>query len=460
MRQVCKALRDLTHERLVWATRYAKMVEERQLPTPKIDPSLSTSYMEAAVRRNELVESAWRRGKPKMESLRPLILSGSWIYKDRMAFMIPGGQYLLIFVSNGAFMISLEEPSPTPVPFISLQGAEFESLDTYTSDWTTGRPDDGSLTFFATLKPRDDVLPARTFAFWSANFQISPPTQIYHGQLTVQGLPSNARTRNELFVYSTADQQHAIILDWRAMLQGVPFRYYAFRFDNRTESGQAEDLYDFCVLPNGCILVIDTYFSLHLFAPPRFETVTHLNQALPTEYATPIWQYPQEPIPGHSCSPSAVWPLPLCHPHADTDESNALIYSRATRCYRRLAIGPKGSRILDHRSLPDWSTFIPGRTRAVIVTLFDNGEGSRIGCISYATKSEDLGSTSPFYETFDLTTADLPGLPVGVGDTVLPNWLGRNFQTCFDEQSGRLCFVPRHTSHYAAEMIALVLDFV
>lgn len=218
-----------------------------------------------------------------------------------------------------------------------------------------------------------------------------------------------------------------------------------------------QDLWDFCVLPNGCILVIDTCFSLHLFAPPEFETVTHLNQALPTEYATPIWQYPQEPIAGHICNPSDLWPLPLCHPHADNHESNALLYSQARQCYHHLAMGPERPRVVDHRFLPDWSTFIPGRTRAVVVTSLEYEDGSRIGCISYATKSEDVGSTSPSYETFDLTTADVVGLDLGNGRRT--NRL-RDFRPCFDEESGRMCFVLTDTYNTSTEIIVLVLDFV
>lgn len=134
------------------------MIRHRQLPTSTVDHNLSQLSMEAAVRRDILIESAWRRASPKMESLRFVTLSTSdhdWIGDMQRGFMVPGGKYFLIFVSYGAYVLSLEELSRTPVPFISLQDVNMEGLDVGTCRWTTGRPDDGSLTFYAAIKPAD-----------------------------------------------------------------------------------------------------------------------------------------------------------------------------------------------------------------------------------------------------------------------------------------------------------------
>lgn len=93
-----------------------------------------------------------------MESLQFVTLSASdhnWIGDMRRGFMVPGGKYLLVFVSDRAYALSLEELSPKPAPFISLQDVNVEGLDIRTCRWTTGRPDDGSLTFYAAIKPAD-----------------------------------------------------------------------------------------------------------------------------------------------------------------------------------------------------------------------------------------------------------------------------------------------------------------
>lgn len=66
---MCKALRDLTHERAVWVRHYAEMVRDRQLPTPVLNRNLSQPSLEAAVRRSMLIEIACQRADPKMESL-------------------------------------------------------------------------------------------------------------------------------------------------------------------------------------------------------------------------------------------------------------------------------------------------------------------------------------------------------------------------------------------------------
>lgn len=134
------------------------MVRARQLPTPTVNHSLSQADMEAAVRRNKLIESAWLRASPKMESLRfvPLPASEhSWIGNIRRGFMVPGGKYFVIFVYDRACILSLEDLSRPPVPFITLQDVNLDGLDPMTCSWTTGRPDDGGITFYIAIRPID-----------------------------------------------------------------------------------------------------------------------------------------------------------------------------------------------------------------------------------------------------------------------------------------------------------------
>ncbi|KAG8894402.1 hypothetical protein FRC01_012997, partial [Tulasnella sp. 417] len=110
------------------------MVRARQLPTSMVDHNISQPYMEAAVRRNKLVESAWRRANPKMESLRFVTLPASehdWIGDIQRGFMVPGGRYFIIFVYDRGYILSLEELSEPLVPFIGLRDSDIslEGMD-------------------------------------------------------------------------------------------------------------------------------------------------------------------------------------------------------------------------------------------------------------------------------------------------------------------------------------------
>lgn len=462
MRQVCRTLRDLTHERSVWIPHYAEMVRERQLPTPMVNPNLSQDSMEAAVRRNKLIESAWRWANPKMESLRFVPLPASkhdWIERIRRGFMVPGGRYLLIFVSDRAFTLSLEELSGAPVPFISLQDVNLEGLDIRTCRWMTGRPNDGSLTFYIAIRPVDRSIQSWTYAFWSASFQASPPSQTYHGQFTIQGSPHNLRTKNELFMYNTANAEHIIVFDWRVMLQGGSFRYYAVRTQDRSRSdlSSRSGIRDFCLLPNGFILTIEYGSnSLSLFASPEFQTVDHLNQLLPMELAAPLWQYHHQSIGDHTCLPFEIWSLPLCHPYTDSDESSALICGLGPSCCYRVANGPEGPEILGHQSLPDGSRFIPGRTKAMVIMTLDAEDGLRIGCLSYAPRMELEGSSPQSYKTFDICTPQALGWEL----KGRPRPSLSSSQVYFDEESGRMCFLSMDTFLGRHEAGLFMLDFV
>ncbi|KAG8927653.1 hypothetical protein FRC01_007125 [Tulasnella sp. 417] len=329
MRQVSKALRDLTQDRSVWIPHYAQMVRARQLPTPMVDHNLSQPYMEAAVRRNKLVESAWRQANPKMESLQFVTLPGSehnWIGDIQRGFMVPGGRYFMIFSYDRGYLLSLEELSEPPVPFLSLRDVNLDGMDVTTCRWTTARPADGSLTFIASMRPADRAIQSWTFALRSASFQVSPPSQTYHGQFTISETPYNSQAKDELFIYNTGDTGYVIVFDWKALLQGGSFRYCALRIHNPDDVLQTRGIRDFCMLPNGCILAIEYGSdSLHLFAAPEFQTVSHLNQPLPTESATPLWQYHALMMDDHYCIPFEIWSLPLCHPRSDSDESGALL---------------------------------------------------------------------------------------------------------------------------------------
>lgn len=147
--------RDLTHERSVWTQHYAEMVRDRQLPTPLTDHNLSQHDMETAVRRNDLVESAWRRANPKMDSLRFVTLLASqynWVGDIRKGFMVPGGRYFLMFTFDGVYILSLEGPSQEPVSFINTTDVDLEGLVIERCSWNTGRPDDGSLTLYVAIE--------------------------------------------------------------------------------------------------------------------------------------------------------------------------------------------------------------------------------------------------------------------------------------------------------------------
>lgn len=157
---------------------YAEMVRARQLPTPTVNHSLSQADMEAAVRRNKLIESAWIRASPKMESLRFVSLPASehnWIGNIRRGFMVPGGKYFVIFVYDRACILSLEDLSRPPVPFITLQDVNLEGLDPVTCSWTTGRPDDGRITFYIAIRPTDRCVVSGAFPV--ITLMINPSSQ-------------------------------------------------------------------------------------------------------------------------------------------------------------------------------------------------------------------------------------------------------------------------------------------
>lgn len=123
-----------------------------------VNRSLSQPSLEATVRRNMLIEIACRRANPKMESLRSVTLPAAehrWTGDIRRGFMVPGGKYLVIFVPEGAYTLSLEEPCPKPISFLSLPHVELGGHDCSTFRWSIGRPDDGSLTLYAIIRPFD-----------------------------------------------------------------------------------------------------------------------------------------------------------------------------------------------------------------------------------------------------------------------------------------------------------------
>lgn len=458
MRQACKAFRDLTHERSLWIPRYAEMVRDRQLPTPMIDHSLSQASMELAVLQNDLVDSAWRRASPKMESLRFVALPISEHDRIRYiqrGFMVPGGRYFLIFVYDRVYIVSLQEPSGTPVSFINLRDVNMEGLDITTSNWKAERHDDGSLTLFVSIRPANRDANTTTYAFWSADLHVSTPTQTYHGQFTIRRSSRNTRTKNELFMFSTNDGGYITILDWKALLRGDSFRYHAIRTGNPSDLSSIKGLRDFCLLPNGYILGISNGSdSLRLFAFPEFQTVSHLNQPLPTEYAPPLWQYKHQSMhmSDHTCAPVKIWALPLCNTHTDLDESSALVGGLNPSCCYRVAMGPAGPKVFGHQMLSDAFCFFPGRTRA-LVTKLDGKEGLRIGCLSHATKKEWESLSPQPYRTFDISTAQVPlwGLKGKPSSTARGVY--------WDEETGRMCFLPRNTL-LGPKAGVLVLDFV
>ncbi|KIO19798.1 hypothetical protein M407DRAFT_30544 [Tulasnella calospora MUT 4182] len=321
-----------------------------------------------------------------MESLRFVTLTASehdWIRDIRRGFIVPGGKYFLVFVSDGVYTLSLEELSGTPVSFISLQDVNLEGLDVRPRRWTTGRPDDGSLTFYAAIRPADRTVHTETYAFWSGNFQGPMPTQTYYGQFTILGSPRN--------------------------------------------TGGLED---FCLLPNGRFLVIDfAGHSLSLFPHPEFQTVDHLNQPLPMEYTTPLWQYQYPLGDGHL---------------------------RGCGCCYRVAMGSEGPKILGHQMLPDGSRFLPGRTGALVATPLDGEDGLRIGCLRYAPETEWKSDSPQSYATFDVSTANLPGW---ASDT-RPSRCLNSGQIHFNEEGGRICILSKDTSLFRQEATVFVLDVI
>ncbi|KAG9018731.1 hypothetical protein FRB90_010199 [Tulasnella sp. 427] len=155
IRQTCRRLRDLTHERSVWSWRYAAMIEEMQLPRPKEDPNLSTAELESAVKRHQLVESAWYRARPHMQSLRTVafsVFAYPWLNHLRRVFVAPGGQYLLFITSLGIYILHVDKPPALLAPFIQWSHIDTTPFDMSTCRWVTGKPGDGSVTLFAELR--------------------------------------------------------------------------------------------------------------------------------------------------------------------------------------------------------------------------------------------------------------------------------------------------------------------
>lgn len=214
---------------------------------------------------------------------------------------------------------------------------------------------------------------------------------------------------------------------------------------------------DFCMLPNGCILTIDSWSSsLVLFGPPEFRTVSHLNQPLTTEYVTSLRRRNFGLTGGHMCDPFSIWSLPLCHPHTNTDDSSALICSRGRQCCYRVAIGTNGLKLFDHHMLPavPGSRFLPGRTWAMAITPLVDEDGFRIGCIRYAPMMEGESDSPQSYATFDISAANVPGW---ASNARLSSRFSAS-QIYFNEESGRICFF--HTAVAQHEAPVFVLDLV
>lgn len=82
--------------------------------------------------------------------------------------------------------------------------------------------------------------------------------------------------------------------------------------------------------------------------------------------------------------------------------------------------------------------------------------GLNIGCLSYAA-TMDRGSPSPqSYETFDITTPQIPGLDLNKRPRVC---IGAS-QVYFDEESGKMCFLSMDSFLGQHDAGLFVLDFV
>lgn len=143
----------MTYERPVWAWRYAERLRELSVTAPTTDTRISTTYMEATLRRNRLFQSAWRKEHPNLESIRLHATltppENARFLGSNLTMLAPGGRYLLLFNETGASILSLEETSATPAPFLNLEDAEVGNE--IIGDWIASRQDDGSLAFFATI---------------------------------------------------------------------------------------------------------------------------------------------------------------------------------------------------------------------------------------------------------------------------------------------------------------------
>lgn len=220
---------------------------------------------------------------------------------------------------------------------------------------------------------------------------------------------------------------------------------------------RSHGIHDFCLLPNGCILTIDSWSSsLVLYGPPDFRTVSHLNQPFTSEYITPLWRRDFGLTGGHMCDPLSIWSLPLCHPHTDTDDSSALICSKGRQCCYRVATGSEGLKLFDHHMLPAvfGRRFNPGRTWAMVTTPLVDEDGFRIGCIRYAPMMEWENDSLQSYGTFDIAAANLPGW---ASNTRLSSRFSAS-QVYFNEESGRICFL--HAAVAQHEATIFVLDLI
>ncbi|KIO19800.1 hypothetical protein M407DRAFT_144718 [Tulasnella calospora MUT 4182] len=287
------------------------------------------------------------------------------------------------------------------------------------------------------------------------------PTQTYHGQFTLRGSQRNVRTRNELFMFSTTNAEHIVVFDWKALLRGGSFRYYAIRIQDQSLLVRANDLQDFCLLPNGGVLAIFRDVNglnlLSLFASPEFQTTFHLNQPLPTERTTPLWRYCYNYIGvSHICHPMSIWSLSSCHPYTNTDGSTAVLCIRGSWCCYHVAIeSVEGPNIFDHQMFSE-SEYVPDRTWALVVAELNHDDGLRIGCLRYAPEMQWESDSPQSYATFDISTANVPGW----ASETRPSGCLRDGQVYFSEESGRICILSKDTSLFRQEVTVFVLDFI
>lgn len=130
------------------------MVRERRLQLPEHDLALSSSQLEATVRRSRLIDRHWRRAIPNVNSLRLVDIST----KDRNffegIFLAPGGRWLLLFNSTSVDVVDLEDQGASPEPFFRLSDAGIHGH--YHSIFSTAGYRDGeALVFFATINSVD-----------------------------------------------------------------------------------------------------------------------------------------------------------------------------------------------------------------------------------------------------------------------------------------------------------------
>lgn len=215
---------------------------------------------------------------------------------------------------------------------------------------------------------------------------------------------------------------------------------------------------DICLASNNYILVVEDKSSrLHVFAPPQFETVAHLVQPLPMEYATPLWRYDAEQMGFRGRPPLTVFPLPSSESLADSDESCILLVAPYRRTYGRAILGPDGMRFFGLVDLQASSTFIYSQTKALIIHLFS--DGCYVNCYSYAANLDKNGPTLRSHGTFRLHTYDVPNLahPHRPRDRFQDEY----FRVYFDEESGRICFFMTNPAFSNfPEYDIVIVDFV